>query len=116
MQVINFIITNWDFLLLIVLSVAAVVFYAFKGNKSVIMKMLYALVTEAEKELGGGTGSLKLASVIAKIYPHIPAVVKMFITEETLTQWIEEALLKAKEEWARNPALLTAYIEKNTTE
>ncbi len=115
MQVINFIISNWDFLLLIVLSVAAVVFYAFKGNKSVIMKMLYALVTEAEKELGGGTGSLKLALVIAKIYPQIPAVFKMFITEETLTRWIEEALATAKETWEKNAAI-SEYIKDTKTE
>ena len=57
MNVINFILANWDFILLIVAAVAAIVFAIFKGNKSVVMKMLYAMVTEAEKNMGGGTGS-----------------------------------------------------------
>ena len=111
MNVLNFIIANWDFLLLIVAAVAALVFFAFKGNKSVVMKMLYALVTEAEKELGGGTGALKLASVISTIYPKLPTVIKLFITEKTLTKWIEEALETAKETWKKNAAI-AEYIEK----
>ena len=111
MNVLEFIARNWDFILLIVAAVAAVVFFAFKGNKSVIMKMLYALVTEAEKEFGGGTGSLKLATVIAKIYPKLPAVLKLFVTEKTLTKWVENALEAAKEAWKQNAAIAD-YIEK----
>ena len=105
MNVLNFIIENWDFILLIAAAVASVVFFSFMGNKSVVMKMLDALVTEAEKEFGGGTGSLKLAAVMAAIYPKLPAVVKTFISEKTLTKWIEEALKAAKEKWKKNTAL-----------
>lgn len=39
MNVVNFIIANWDFILLVVAAVAAVVFAVFKGNKSVVMKI-----------------------------------------------------------------------------
>lgn len=109
MNVINFILANWDFILLIVAAVAAIVFAIFKGNKSVVMKMLYALVTEAEKEMGGGTGSLKLASVIEAIYPKLPAVIKMFITDAMLKKWVEDALVLAKEAWEKN-ANIAQYI------
>lgn len=102
MNVINYIVNNWDFVLLIAAALAAVVFFAFKGNKSVVMKMLYALVTEAEKELGSGTGSLKLATVVASVYPKLPTIIKTFISEKTLTQWIEEALTEAKDSWQKN--------------
>lgn len=118
MNVLNFIFTNWDFILLIVAAVAAVLYFSFTGNKSVVMKMLYALVTEAERELGGGTGSLKLATVIAKIYPKLPAIIKLFVNDETITKWVEEALEDAKEAWYRNTAI-AGYIEKtgeHTTE
>ena len=111
MNVLEFIIANWDFILLIVAAVAAVVFFAFKGNKSVVMKMLYALVTEAEKAYGGGTGALKLATVIAAIYPKLPAMLKLFITEATLTKWVEDALTAAKEAWKKNAAIAD-YIAK----
>lgn len=102
MNAINYIIANWDFILLIVAAAAAMIFAIFKGNKSVVMKMLYALVTEAEKNMGGGTGSLKLASVIEAIYPKLPAVIKMFITDSMLEKWVEEALAVAKDAWEKN--------------
>ena len=112
MNVLSFIIANWDFILLIVAAVVAVVFAIFKGNKSVVMHMLYALVTDAETQLGAGTGSLKLAAVIDLIYPKLPGIIKTFISNDTLVRWVEEALAKAKEAWAKNPALLEAYAEK----
>lgn len=115
MNVLNFIVSNWDFILLIVAAVAAVVFAIFRGNKSVVMKMLYALVTEAEKDLGAGTGSLKLAQVIAAIYPKLPAVIKAFVTDETLAKWVDDALDIAKEAWKKNSAI-AAYIEKPANE
>ena len=111
MKVLNVIIENWDFILLIVAAVAAIVFAIFKGNKSVVMRMLYALVTDAEQAFGAGTGSLKLAAVIGEIYPRLPAVVKVFISDKTIVQWVEDALAAAKEAWAKNPALLEAYTE-----
>lgn len=109
MNVLDFILENWDFILLIVAALAAVAYSAFKGNKSVVMKMLYALVTEAEKAYGTGTGALKLAAVIAEIYPKLPAMLKLFITEATLTKWVEDALTAAKEAWKKNAAL-AGYI------
>ena len=115
MNVVNFIIANWDFILLVVAAVAAVVFAVFKGNKSVVMKMLYALVTEAEKNLGGGTGSLKLATVIETIYPKLPAVIKAFVTDAMLEKWVEEALAAAKTAWEKY-AKIAEYIEKPANE
>lgn len=106
MKIIEFIIANWEFLLLIVAAVAVVLFSIFKGNKSVIMRMLYSLVTEAEKAYGGGTGSKKLAAVIEKIYPKLPTIIKMFITDKMLVSWVEKALAYAKEAWANNPDLI----------
>lgn len=112
MNVLNYIITNWDFILLIIAAVAAVVYAIFKGNKSIVMRMLYALVTDAEQAFGAGTGSLKLAAVVDLIYPKLPAIIKTFISDKTLVRWVEDALAAAKKEWQKNPALLTAYSEK----
>ena len=111
MNVLNFFITNWDFILLIVAAVASIVFASFKGNKSIVMRMLYSLVTEAEQIYGGGTGSLKLAAVIDAIYPRLPAVFKIFVTDATLVKWVEEALAAAKETWEKNAAL-AEYVNK----
>ena len=111
MNVINFIVQNWDFILLIVAAAAVIVFAIFKGNKSVVMRMLYSLVTEAEQIYGAGTGSLKLAAVIDAIYPNLPAVIKLFITDETLVKWVETALETAKDAWKKNAAL-AEYVKQ----
>lgn len=111
MNVIRFFAENWDFILLALAAVAAVVWAVFQGNKSVIMRMLFNLVTEAERAYGSGTGTLKLAQVMDQIYPKLPAVVKTFITEDALIRWIEDALACAKEHWAVNAAI-GAYIKE----
>ena len=72
--------------------------------------MLYALVTEAEKQFGAGTGALKQSTVIKWVYERLPAVVKLFITAATLERWVDEAVIKAKEQWAKN-ANIKEYIE-----
>lgn len=114
MNVIQFIMGNWDFILLIVLAALALIWAIFKGNKSVVMKMLVSLVTEAEKNFGSGTGTLKLASVVAAIYPKLPAIIKTFITDAMISKWVEEALIIAKEKWKTN-SNIKAYIEPPNT-
>ena len=111
MNVINFIAQNWDLILLIVAAVTVIIFAIFKGNKSVVMRILYSLVTEAEQIYGAGTGSLKLAAVIDALYPNLPAVIKLFITDETLVKWVETALETAKDAWKKNAAL-AEYVKQ----
>lgn len=114
MELLDFILQNWDSILgalaIIIVAVLAVV----KQEKAVIFKMLYALVTEAEKQYGSGTGELKLSSVIAQIYEKAPAAVKV-IPVSTLQSWVEEALEMAKEKWAKNTNVAT-YITPGSAE
>lgn len=114
MKVITFIINHWDIITLSVAAVAAIVYAIFKGNKSIVMMMLDALVTEAERVYGGGTGTLKLASVIAEIYPKLPAIIKTFISAKTLQKWVEDALKAAKKKWEQNKNL-KAYIDPDAS-
>lgn len=110
MNFIQFLINYWDLILLFVIAIVLVVLAIFKGNKSVVMSMLVSLVTEAEKNFGSGTGTLKMATVIAEIYPKLPTIIKTFITAEKLTKWVEDALIIAKEKWRTNSSI-KAYIE-----
>lgn len=109
MNVINFVVEHWDIITLVIAAVSAIVYAVFKGNKSVVMRMLFSLVTEAEKNFGAGTGALKLASVIEQVYPKLPTIIKTFITAETLEMWVEDALVLAKKKWEENMNL-QAYI------
>lgn len=102
---IDFIITHWDSVLVVVVFMAIIIFLAVKGKKQIIYKMLYALVTEAEERYGSGAGSIKFAEVMTKIYTQLPAIIKVFITYETLAGWIEKALTEAKEDWKKKAQL-----------
>lgn len=110
MNIINFLLANWDSIILIVAFFVLIIFLIARGKKTVVFKMLYALVTEAEKQFGAGTGALKQSTVIKWVYERLPAVVKLFITAATLERWVDEAVIKAKEQWAKN-ANIKEYIE-----
>ena len=106
MSILNFLAANWDSVLVVVVVIAVVVYLIVKKQWGLLDKMLFALVTWAEREYGGGTGSLKLAAVIEKIYPHIPAIIRFFLPADALVRLIEKALEQAKQRWEENPALL----------
>lgn len=114
MNLVNILLANWDILVFLIVLLVVLVYLWVRGGKSVVFKMLYAMVTEAEKEYGNGTGSLKLASVIEKIYLKLPAVVRLFVTANTLQRWVETVLEEAKKVWAQNKDIAT-YISTPTT-
>lgn len=92
---------------LVILAIVVFIILAIIFRKTPIVKrIIFSLVTEAEKELGSGTGQLKLAMVIEWLYPKLPSVIKFFVSEKMLLKWIEAGLAEAKKKWEENPALL----------
>lgn len=114
MNILNFLLANWDSVLIVIAFIVLCIVLIAKGKKSVVYKILYSLVTEAEKQYGGGTGTLKQAAVIDWVYERLPAVVKLFITAATLEKWVDDALTKAKSDWEKN-ANIKGYIESGQT-
>ena len=93
--------------------------------KAAIIKNLQQLilgwVTDAEHDLGGGTGKLKASKVAALIYQYIPDDLKPLFTPQEIQDMIDTVLDDAKKYWEKNdkareyiesgaPALLTAEI------
>lgn len=109
MEILNFFIANWSSVLLVIAALIISLALYLKGEKRILFAILYALVTEAERQYGSGTGELKKATVTAKIYAMLPAIVRIIITEARLSELIEEALAYAKERWAANAAI-AGYI------
>lgn len=105
MNILNFLLQNWDSVLVIVAAIALFVFLYIKGEKKIIYTILFNLITEAERVYGSGTGKLKLASVLTSIYEKLPTVVKLVVTENRLVEWIEDVLQQAKKKWAENAAI-----------
>lgn len=110
MKVVEFIIAHWSDILLIIGAIASVIFAIYKKDYNIVKKQIFSLVTEAEQAYGGGTGILKLSTVISVLYPKLPVLFKTFITEKKLTEIIETVLAEAKKKWAENPEL-TKFIE-----
>lgn len=98
MKCITFLLENW-YLIVVLLAVAAVVGIYIgkflnlpeKEQREKVKEWLLWAVTQAEKELGGGTGKLKLRQVYDLFIQRFPTVA-MAISFDTFSVWVDEAL------------------------
>ncbi len=81
-----------------------------KQAKEITLKLLksvgLALVTEAERTYGSGTGVLKLSTVMNEVLKLLPAWITEIIDTEWLTDEIERVLTAARIKWEYYPNLL----------
>ena len=84
MNVLAFLAANWDSVLVVVAFLAVVVVLIKRGETKILKQILFNLVTQAEKQFGSGTGSLKYAAVADWIYQRIPAVLKLLFTSNDI--------------------------------
>ena len=105
MNILAFLAANWDSVLVVLAFLVVIVVLIKRGETKILEKILFNLVTQAEKQFGGGTGSLKFAAVADWIYQRIPAVLKLLFTEKDIANMIETALEEAKKAWGANDNL-----------
>lgn len=115
MNVLTFLAKNWDSVLVVVAFIAVVVVLIKRGETKILKQILFNLVTQAEKQFGSGTGSLKYAAVADWIYQRIPAVLKLLFTSSDIEKMIEAALEEAKKAWGANENL-KGYIDTPSVE
>ena len=115
MNVLTFLAKNWDSVLVVVAFLAVVVVLIKRGDTKILKQILFNLVTQAEKQFGSGTGSLKYAAVADWIYQRIPAVLKLLFTSSDIEKMIEDVLEEAKKAWGANENL-KGYIEAPSVE
>lgn len=115
MNVLTFLAKNWDSVLVVVAFLAVVVVLIKRGETKILKQILFNLVTQAEKQFGSGTGSLKYAAVADRIYQRIPAVLKLLFTSSDIEKMIEAALEEAKKAWGANENL-KGYIDTPSVE
>lgn len=115
MNVLTFLAKNWDSVLVVVAFIALVVALIKRGETKILKQILFNLVTQAEKQFGSGTGSLKYAAVADWIYQRIPAVLKLLFTSSDIEKMIEAALEEAKKAWGANENL-KGYIDTPSVE
>lgn len=115
MNVLTFLAKNWNSVLVVVAFLALVVVLIKRGETKILKQILFNLVTQAEKQFGSGTGSLKYAAVADWIYQRIPAVLKLLFTSSDIEKMIEAALEEAKKAWGANENL-KGYIDTPSVE
>lgn len=110
MNIIQFLLANWDSVLVVLAFIALIVVLVKRGETKILKQILFNLVTQAEKQFGSGTGSLKYAAVADWIYQRIPAVLKLLFSAKDIEKMIESVLEEAKQAWGANENL-KEYIE-----
>lgn len=110
MSIIQFLAANWDSVLVVLAFLVLVAVLIKRGETKILKQILFNLVTQAEKQFGSGTGSLKYAAVADWIYQRIPAVLKLLFTEKDIADMIEAVLEEAKKAWGTNENL-KEYVE-----
>lgn len=78
-----------------------------------LQQAIFGWVTDAEQNLGGGTGKLKSSKVAAKIYENIPDDLKPLFTPQEIQDMIDTVLKDAKKYWEKNDKA-REYIESGT--
>ena len=89
----------------LVCIVAFLILWYFK-KKPLVKKIIYSLVSYAEKKFGSGTGEIKYATVLSLFYTRMPFLIRLVFTEAMLDNLIEEAVTKLKKELAKGTDLL----------
>lgn len=111
----DFIIENWYMLFAFFALAAATVLAIYSFFKKPtpeqldnLREWLLGAVTEAEKELGGGTGRLKLRQVYDLFVARFPWLAKV-ISFNTFSDMVDDALVEMRELLAQNEAV-QAYV------
>lgn len=121
----EFIVDNWAVIVaaLAILAVAIVAIVRFVGlptssQLEKVKEWLLWAVTEAEKELGGGTGQLKLRQVYDLFVTRFPWMAKL-ISFELFSTMVDEALDEMRHLLDTNTAVaafVTGATEQNSGE
>ena len=115
---VNWMIENWYFILtaLVMVGMAGMVVFNFfsrpsKEQVNAIKKWLLFAVMEAERQMGGGTGQLKLRSVYDMFVGKFPAAA-MVISFDTFSSWVDAALEEMREMLEQNQDV-QRYVDMN---
>ena len=115
----KFLADNWYIILIGIIALVVIGYIVYKFMKepratqiNKIKEWLLFAVTEAERELGSGTGQLKLRYVYDMFVAKFPYIVK-FVSFEFFSHLVDEVLVKFKEIFKTNSAV-QAYVSSNT--
>lgn len=113
MLLVDFAVKYWGDILVVVGMMVTVIVLIKMRKKELVQKIVYALVVQAEQQLGSKTGSMKKAYVMSHIYPRLPFLIRLIFSQEDLEHFIELAVRSLKESLKYNKELnLLTYAEE----
>lgn len=102
----EFIKTNLDSILVVLVFIIGLLFLYKKGKKEFVNQIILSLVVQAEKTLGSGTGELKYVMVVENVYKILPPILKLLISKKELDNIIEGSVQYLKEYLEKDKDLL----------
>ena len=108
MDWLNWLAENWYVIVVIVACLGGI--YVAITDKKKVKAWLEWAVSMAEKELGSGTGQLKLRQVYDMFIERFPVFSK-FVSFSLFSQWVDDALDFLREQLEKNEKL-KQFIEK----
>lgn len=112
MHIYNLMMQYWDDIALVVIFVIVMVILVKNGKKTLVQRIVYALVVEAEKVLGSGTGAEKKAWAIAAIYQRLPYLLRLIFSQKDIESFIEDGVQKLKKALQTGEINLLGYSEE----
>lgn len=106
-EILAFLSENW-YVIIVVLVLAFGIYYTIT-NKQKVKEWLKYAVAVAEKELGSGTGQLKLRQVYDMFIERFPIFSKL-VPFSTFSNWVDLALEFLREQLEKNESV-KAFIE-----
>lgn len=113
----NWLVDNWYVVFalaaLLIVVIYAIIRFANLPSEQQISKAkewLKLAVTLAEKELGSGTGALKLRYVYDLFVSRFPAIAKV-VSFQTYSAWVDDALVWLNTQLTNNPTVKD-YVAK----
>lgn len=115
MQILKWLLLNWDSVLLVAIVATFIIYLIKTGQTKILKQIALKFVTEAESEYGAGTGVIKLSEVVSKLYSYLPSVIRLLFTEKQLVRIAEMVLEEAKKKWETNDNLTEYIVTKQQT-
>jgi len=95
----------------IAVVVGALLWLYYNGKQEIAKKIILNMVIKAEEAFLSGTGLIKKNYVIAQGYSLLPAIVKFFVTEDMINDWIEDAVDYIKTELTKDGKTIEQSIK-----
>jgi hypothetical protein len=98
----------WE-IVAVIIAIAVLVWFAVIQKIPAARKIALALVIDAESKYGSGTGEIKYEYVIGKLYPLLPAGLKLFVSQKFIDKLIEGAVTYMKEHLGEENIQMSVY-------